>query len=156
MGGAHPDTADRTIRHAGTTAIARLGMDAGGGYSPQLRRKTDGLLLAAVLTALAEDLGTGQATGFDVSHIVPGRLGRRPEHRHLAGADAFTTEGALATLEIHRREAAVPLDQDLLRAGRQAVATPGAIGHEVGPGDRPRQLHLGSGRTQSSSKQTAA
>ena len=50
--------------------------------------KTDGLLLAAVLTALAEHLGSGQTARLDMGHILPGCLGCRPEHRRLAGADA--------------------------------------------------------------------
>jgi hypothetical protein len=36
--------------------------------------KADGLLLAAVLTALAEHLGSGQTARLDMGHILPGCL----------------------------------------------------------------------------------
>jgi hypothetical protein len=70
--------------------------------------KADGLLLAAVLTALAEHLGSGQTACLDMGHILPGCLGCRPEHRRLAGADALGAEGALAAVKIHRGEARPP------------------------------------------------
>jgi hypothetical protein len=77
-----------------------------------------------VTAALADDALSGEACISNARYLGPGCRQRQFEHRNVASLGAVAAEGAFAILEIDFRVSPVAGNDDALRAGGCAGATP--------------------------------
>lgn len=127
-----------TGRNAGTTASAGIQQNLWMGNATASELEADRPFATGILAVLAEHLLLGQAALVDHGHRVPGFCSVM-KNRLFARIDAGVAEGAGIAAEVHQGKAAVTLQDDLFRAGTQAVTATRARCREGAVIERPGQ-----------------
>ena len=132
---------------AGATASAFFRINLGQRAATDARREADGSCITVVAANATFNPLVWQAAGADERLVGPGLVFLRLCFQGLrcAGLEAIAAEGAFATGEIDGRETAVAADDDLFRAGAQAIVAARATVSEFSFGERPGRANFSLG-----------